>query len=1460
VIQARGFSGKLNQDDSPFRLPAGDYSDALNVTRDSQGAGNDEIIANVPGNEVVNYAFSAGTNKVIGNYADKVRNRQYIFVWNSNGYHEITYYDATLNTIVKVIKNLTDTGSVNVLNFDPSWKINHIDIIYRDEEGDLLYWTDGLNPPRKINVQTAVLGNYGVIVSSYLDVAKEPPSAPPYCVYENDNTVTINNLNNNQFKFKYRFVFDDLEKSVTSAQSEIPIPFNYTTPAVYTDPTKNSTIFIVFQTGAFNVKKIELLAAQSQGVTFSDYFLIQVIDKAELGLNSNDVATFKFYNDQAYNIIPIKESIQPFDIVPLKAYTQSLPNGNVLDYGAITEGYNLIEPNYETTNLTSLSSELNNSYLLAVAYQDAEPAFGSGNIKIILGGNVSSNDQVNIFVTVSNVPYTITATSANPPDTIAGMITKLSTSAVAGGFTVLSSTSNTLVIKQNNSSIVKKSVVYSGLTPYTASQNSVFAYDWSSKYAYGVVYFDEKGRTNGVFTTISQTTIVESNALNLSTASFNYQNIVPPFDGTQKAVPYPIQTIIGNFTPSLGNTRFTNTGAAFSGILNMRIVGEYTYVGGTPFFMDVRINGVTVSSTSVWAGGSPNPTTPVQFDLNIIPLNVTFNTGDYLEIFVTHTSPGTWNFQLSTGVHRVTITEQDPQLVGGSMFQTDSYSEAFVTPYYIPKLPLERFTIESRPPEWAYYFQIVRTKNLSKSNFLYWCSDRTYKDNAANTLGYQYAYISITNLTDAIVDNPELKTLGYEFTVGDRIRFIKLIYPGTTTDEIYVSKDFQILESVTNPTINGVVVTGQLLKIYLPTTSSTFDFGGNEFANYFIQIYSPALSYSNEFNLYYEFGERYIVGNPGTALAYHQGMTQNQTANLVTPALYEFYKGDAYFRFRNIPLNGVLSWNMTAGLQSSIGCLGGTLVRDTNSNSDYSPIADVAPAAVLSSFLAIIDTSKTYSFLIKGNLKFIPNTTFSAGQIFLRFGTYPLPSSTLVTIDIGPTVAGVQKEISYSINLNTAIGVTYIGVDFTNPTTGTVDISIVNWTINVYQNDRIIRQGIIDPNFSDTYDSSATPNGRAWKVEPNAAQLFNPALIRFGDEFQPGTTINNTNRFYEENFDVYDRSRGSIKKMFIEGRNQYIFQQFDVGVVTVLTQIVRDTAGNPLSAQSDKLLNKIVYPYQGGYGIGEFPESFAYGKNAKYFIDGNKGVVVRLAQNGMTPISIVYKMNAFFVPRIAKYKDAFIPTTGKSTIYGAFDAYTNKYIIAMEEIYDSTPAVIQDAKTIAFLETATNKEGFESFLSFLPENMGALNNLFFSFKAGQIWKHLTPDPISGTPAFCNFYNTQYSAEVQVVFNETPLMKKYFLSIMESANTAWECPAIVSQLDSYSGTPQLTAISAARFKLLEGQYYSAIFRDINSKGGLINGAIMHGNYLIVRFKKDQASTFVYLNAVSLNYKESPLNLR
>ena len=1303
MIEVRGFNGKLNLDDNPYRLPNGDYSDALNITRDAQGTGQDEVVSNVVGNTEVYYQFEEDTtSKVIGNYADKVRNRQYNFVWNSGGYHEITYYDATANVIVKVIKNLTDTGDVNVLNFDIDYKINHIDIIYRDEDGDLLYWTDGLNPPRKVNVKTATTGGYGTIVSSYIDVAKEPPSAPPYCIYEDDETVTTNNLNGKLFKFKYRFVFDDLEKSVTSAQSEVPLPYNAISNQTLGDATKNADIFIAFQTGAANVTRIELLGSESLGTTWSDFALINVFDKSELGLNDNDVTYYRFYNNEAYNQISIIESIQPFDLVPQKAYTQSLPNGNVLDYGAITEGYNLVVPYFITTPLTNFSSAKLINNLLLLAYQEEAPAFGSGNIKIILAGTVKYGDLIEVNAVISGTLTTIDATANSSPfvDDIATMLDKLRLSAIAHGYTIVSVSDNELIINQVNTSLYNVNITtYPDVLYYSPR----LAYDWTSKYSYGVVYFDEKGRTNGV-TTSKQCTFSTK-----------------PYTASE-----------------------------------------------TPPFTEKR-----------------------------------------------------------------------------------------------PYLPNQQFSIYSRPPEWAEYFQLVRTKNLTKSSFLYWVSNGTFQDNTANELGYQYAYISIATLTQYIIDHPEVKTIGYEFAPGDRIKFVLLYNGDGLTTEYGVDHDYEILDSLTDPFINGIKIVGQILKIYLPQGTGPFFGFGPAFPNYLIELYTPAPNFSNSTNLYYEFGEKYTIGNSGTNLAYHQGMIQNQTDNLSQPAIFNLISGDAYFRYRLFSLGAYTKWGLfpifdpvvylgtlwfNASIITNLSTSLLYTVNNTTTSSDYQ-ITITNPANPQPSFRTkghIVFTSSTNSY----------SPVFRNLRIQYYNTSFAFISEDLIT-DIPPFYANQPISLDWDKTITPVPNTKYIR--FIMSLSGATNVVFEEGAYLIVQDPSTIYQGIIDPNFSDNYDSSASPNGRAWSYDPNAAQEFNPTLIRFGGEYQAGTTVNQTNRFYEENFDLYDRSRGSIKKMFIEGRNQYIFQQFDVGVVTVLTQIVKDTAGNPLSAQSDRLLNKIVYPYVGGYGIGDMPESFAYGKSSKYFIDSNKGVVCRLAANGITPLSIVYKTNAFFVEKIGTYKNdlPIPPLLGKPVIYGAFDAYTNKYMIAMEGIIDITdplvPIQVQNAYTISFLESRDNKEGFESFLDYYPENMGALNNLFITYTGGQLWKH-------DNPVFCNFYNAQKSASITTIFNDAPLDKKSFLSIMETANTVWYCYNIESQLNSYGTVPQVTYINAARFALLEGQYYSAILRDANSPGGIINGDTIHGNYLKIVFKIDSANTFSYLNTVSLNYNNSPLNLR
>lgn len=135
------FNGKLNLDVAEYRISNGDYLDALNITKDAEGRGQDRVISNILGNSQINYTLPAGTNKVIGFYADKVRNRAYYFVWNSGGYNSILYYDLNTEMVFKVLESKTDSDGVDILSFNPSYKVLSVNLYYRDDEGDILFLT-----------------------------------------------------------------------------------------------------------------------------------------------------------------------------------------------------------------------------------------------------------------------------------------------------------------------------------------------------------------------------------------------------------------------------------------------------------------------------------------------------------------------------------------------------------------------------------------------------------------------------------------------------------------------------------------------------------------------------------------------------------------------------------------------------------------------------------------------------------------------------------------------------------------------------------------------------------------------------------------------------------------------------------------------------------------------------------------------------------------------------------------------------------------------------------------------------------------------------------------------------------------------------------------------------------------------------------------------------------------------
>lgn len=1363
-------TGKMNLDAANAMMPKGDYGEAFNIVRDAQGAGKDFVVSNMLGNTQAKYVFPEGVNKNIGKFSDNTRDRIYMFTWNSLGFHSIIYYNNPTSTFVKLIINKTDSGDVDILGFNPSYRINHVDVLYREEdEGDLLFWTDGLNPPSELNALTAQNGLYLPYIRSYLDVAREPSFAPPYCVYENDPTVTVNNLRKKLFRFKIRWWFDNLEKSTTSCFSEIPVPVNYIDQTIDSDPTKNCAIFMVVQTGEKNVVKIEILAQQQLVNSWSDFFSIAVLDKELLNIPNNNSVIYHFYNDKAYNYIDLQESIELFDYVPLKAFNQALLNGNVLDYGNITENYDLLLSDIRTSD--SANTSVLQLPIMELLYAQDIYISGVKYTKIIVGGVNTLSVGDTLIINTDN-PASIEYTVIDG-DTDTTVLNGIAASAISFGYSVLSNVGNELTIRKVGTNLltyyIEPSVKYKSLlTPqisFTASGSTLIIDSFSDN-----SYFPQ-----------GQTFTIDNSLLNTGTLTVDRSEVF-----------------------------------YVSGVPNVRIYLEENVIDES-------------LTTGEFSFINPN---------NILPNSI---------------AAYDWKSRYEFGVVYFDEKGRTNSVITNieAIIQTDGYTESagMDLNFRVPNIPLY---IYNRPPLWAKWYSLVRTKDLSKSYILQWVSVQTFKDAAVNNNGYQYAYISIANLNQFITDNPSSKFLAYGFTPNDRIRFIKRFNGGIAN--VYDNFDYEIIDSLTDPIINGVVQLGQILKIVLPVTyPDGFDFGTELFNNYQIEIYTPAQSVANDLDLYYEFGQQKLIGNWGTNQAFHYGELQNQSIDLVTPATFITNRGDYWYRQRKINAGNEVKFVAKVGSISGSGVIGFTSVETFKS---YNYVAkDNVYGSLISddNWNLSVTNSSTFYFILNGSLTVTPADD---GDIVL-YAFLTGPSIGSPSVEIG-RVNGAIGGVTYTIPINTQnrIVPSYLELRFSfSSFTG----NIIGGTIYLTDAEKQFNVGCIDPNFSDSFESKVNSNGRAFVIDPNAKQTTNPVLTRNGQAYQQGTNINQINRFYGINFDQYDRGNGAITKMFFEGRSLYVFQEFDIGVVPVLQQIVLDTAGNPLQANSDTLLNKIQYPYKGKYGM-TFASSFAYYKNAKYGVDGNKKVAWRLSTDGITELSIIYGCNAFFQDALPAYNfnlnNGYAPTgevyIGNPTVLGGFDFFTNKYIVGLEEIkrYNSEGTLIfkQDPSTLVFWETRNQFEGFECKTNYYPENIGCLGSLLFTFKEGQLWFH------NNDTKYCNFYGVQYYPSISLIFNKDVALRKTYNDISFQTNNFWEADINgmieTSEANEFTRLPQISQLKLVDFEQ-RGDYRDAAFlRDANSmpdaREALINGDFLEGVWIKVNLRyKGSAFSYLYL---------------
>ena len=151
-----------------------------------------------------------------------------------------------------------------------------------------------------------------------------------------------------------------------------------------------------------------------------------------------------------------------------------------------------------------------------------------------------------------------------------------------------------------------------------------------------------------------------------------------------------------------------------------------------------------------------------------------------------------------------------------------------------------------------------------------------------------------------------------------------------------------------------------------------------------------------------------------------------------------------------------------------------------------------------------------------------------------------------------------------------------------------------------------------------------------------------------------------------------DMKYGSVQRIHSREDDLIVFQEDRVSKVLFGKSILNAPDGTGSLTQIEQVLGQDI-PFTGEYGIGLSPESFASYENSLYFADPNRGAVLRLGQQGITPIS-AQGMKSYFKSNLYANRNHFNP--------GGYDPKHNQYVL--------TPGESQ--KDVATPETTCSSE------------------------------------------------------------------------------------------------------------------------------------------------------------------------
>ncbi|QMP84705.1 structural protein [Flavobacterium phage vB_FspP_elemoA_15-3D] len=1335
----------VNKDFDERLTPNGQMTDAENVMVISEDNGGVGVLKNVKGNLKVT-SLNIANSETIGSIEDDAKNRAFYFV-TSPSYDYVIQYNIIDNTTEIVLQSTHGTG---VLNFNNEYRISHSDLFISVEGYDLLSWTDGLNPPRIINIERAKTYGIDGFTEDEVSVMKPSPIFAPSVVQVQSTNVDFAGFIRDKFlSFAYRYRYKDGYYSSFSSWS----PYAFTPGSFNIDLDTSTNLSmenisksyqISFNTGPREVEEIELVFKISNS---NNVYSIIKLNKADEVWADNFNKSYIFDNYKVYNVLSENEFFRSFDNVPLSAYTQARI-GNRLVYGNFVEGRDIdskveFSVDYESQEINTLDIEDVGSYEAPDALPSLLDIWGVSDTTIEINGgiDISMNFETNI-VTLTNssadVKYARVVLDIDKDPTYSeqgfDIIVDFWGNEVTGSvpanvvYHQLTLLPTIAPINPGDSKEVK--VYVSSLNPVLFKTNFLVRLVDIGSFTYSQKGFD----TDGYYQLFSN----EDNIINKKSLDIDFTNI-PTVDGTQILFEFDIRSYFSpnDLLPPEDNPNLY----AFAYTVNGTYLTKEDFITNSNFISDLStffLNQLELADSNLPGAEnvivdalitSFNSTTNV---LNLIIPNRTIDieetgSGDvetkidyvFCEGVVISYSSGT----LFTSMH----SSRDYEV--GMVFLDDKGRKTTVIDAKNNSVYVEssdsvnqnvlKVTTTGTPPSWAKYYKFAVKYNRGKYDTIF--TKKIYN-------------VDLFSYLELVGDNKnKVKDGDYLVVKSDLNGPVGNYTKVKVLDAKFYDKD--------------EIVEGSISGFFFKVKAGDFDLRLSE--DDFLEFLQTArIDY-----LYpYYIPSAKIELPIGTPLAFTAG-------NIVRIVAYSNRaRGDRQFR-NNIDQEYLLT-------------------------RDYDDFREV--------FEDVIEPSNAYQkFAVEGSVKmdyewrpdssgrtqiaFRPRTSRDGGR-YIRtktniyvtksnipvFETVPLDSDDNIYIETPRTYVITNGQYQFTTHTLSDVFNCYCfgnGVESISVRDEmTTNFLNLDYSVNAVSED-VYRQvnRYADLTYSGVYQES---------TNVNRLNEFNLSLANYKDDLE--------------------KRYGSIIRLDSDQTDLLVIQEDKWSKVLYGKDLLYNTdATTNLSRIEDVLGQQVLYA--GEYGISSHPESYDdYGTNA-FCTDDKRGVILGMNNsNGLSEISNSGMRDYFKT----LFRDNEIVN-----VIGQYDAFFDIYIMNIKykikgKDYTYLP-VKYDYVTWSY---SPEVNGFLGRQSFDPDSMLRVNNEFLSFKGADVYKH-------NVGPYNNFYGTSSQSSFAFNFNEEPSARKIFKTISIEGNSPWTVNMNTDMQNGY--------IAYSDFVNKEGVYYSYI---------------------------------------------------